>query len=72
MEAAKYDGRCKVTELVMVSFTVDFRPGMVFRETLKRFSDDYAGQCRAAYDSWHGCALPLDAVKVVKIENGWR
>lgn len=67
-----YDGSCKVTELVLVSYTVDFRPGMVFVETLKRFSDDYAGQCRTAYEGYNRCSLPTDAVKVVKIQNGWR
>jgi hypothetical protein len=72
MKTETYDGRCKVTELVLVSYTVDFRPGMTFRETLKRFSDDYAGQCRRSYEAHNRCCLHLDAVKVVKIENGWR
>lgn len=64
---------CVVTEEILVTYTVNFRPGMEFKETLKRMSADYAGQCRAAYESYNApCSLHLDAVKIVKIENGWR
>jgi len=72
MKTTEYSGNCVVTELVFVQYTVDFRPGMVFAETLKRMSDDYAGQCRAAYEAHNRCSLPLGAVKVVSIRNGWK
>ncbi len=67
------NGKCKETELVLVRYTVNFRPGMVFCETFKRGDYDYERMCREAYESHnHPCSLHLNAVKVVKIEDGWR
>ncbi len=67
---------CQVSELVFIRYTVDFRPGKVFAESLNRLCPEgytYAQLLANAYNAYNpGASVMPHQITILTIQNGWR
>ncbi len=64
---------CQVSELIFVRYSVDFRRGWKFAETLKRMSGNYRKQLADAYNAHNpGASVIPHQITILSISNGWK